>query len=213
VREHRLCPVQNTAGRSRRSSPRRDKPFAGAPTSAGAADLAALVAQKDELVGRLRQSKYADIAAAYGFPILDGTASFADPDTLLVDGEALPAAAYLIATGAEPAVPGLPGLADVDFLTSTTAMELDQLPTALVVIGGGYVGLEQAQLFAHLGTTVTIVGRLARKAEPELASALRRVFLDDGITVVNDRAMAVEPGGDGVVVVTNLDLSRGCRNR
>jgi mercuric reductase len=136
-------------------------PFTGAPTSAGTVDIAALVAQKDELVGRLRQSKYADIATAYGFPIRHGTASFTDPEMLDVDGEPLPAAAYLIATGAEPAIPDLPGLADVNFLTSTTAMELDRLPAALVVIGGGYVGLEQAQLFAHLGTTVTIVGRLA----------------------------------------------------
>jgi mercuric reductase len=94
-------------------------PFAGAPTTAGAVDYAALVAQKDELVGRLRQSKYADIADAYDFPIRPGVASFAGPDTLLVDGDPLPATAYVIATGAEPAVPDLPGLAGIDFLTST----------------------------------------------------------------------------------------------
>ena len=177
-------------------------PFAGAPTTAGDVDYAALVAQKDELVGRLRQSKYADIADAYDFPIRPGVASFAGPDTLLVDGDPLRANAYVIATGAEPAVPDLPGLAGIDFLTSTTAMELDRLPASLVVIGGGYVGLEQAQLFAHLGTKVTVVGRLAPRAEPELASWLRRLFVGDGITVVNDRAATIEPDGDGVVVVT-----------
>jgi mercuric reductase len=57
-------------------------------------------------------------------------------------------------------------------------------------------------LFAHLGTKVTIVGRLAPRAEPELASRLRRLFLDDGITVVHDRAATIEPDGNGVVVVT-----------
>jgi mercuric reductase len=177
-------------------------PFTGVPTTAGGVDMAALVAQKDELVGRLRQTKYADIAAAYDFPFRPGVASFANPDTLRVDGEPLLATAYVIATGAEPAVPDLPGLASIDFLTSTTAMELDDLPASLVVIGGGFVGLEQAQLFAHLGTRVSIVGRLAPRAEPELASMLRRVFLDDGITVVNDRAAAIEQDGDQAVVVT-----------
>ncbi|MHB8275588.1 MAG: FAD-dependent oxidoreductase [Dermatophilaceae bacterium] len=119
-------------------------------------------------------------------------------DTLLVDGLALPASAYLIATGAEPAIPDLPGLSEVDYLTSTTAMELDELPASLVVIGGGYVGLEQAQLFAHLGTRVSLVGRVAPPSEPELASALRKVFLDDGITVVNERAVAIERDGEEV---------------
>lgn len=177
-------------------------PFPGAPTSAGGVDFAALVGQKDELVGRLRQTKYADIATAYDFQVRSGVASFADAHTLLVDGEALSASAYLIAAGAQPAIPDLPGLSDVDYLTSTTAMELGQVPPSLVVIGGGYVGLEQAQLFAHLGARVSIVGRLAPRSEPELASALRKVFLDDGITVVTDRATAIERDGEDVVVVT-----------
>jgi mercuric reductase len=70
------------------------------------------------------------------------------------------------------------------------------------VIGGGYVGMEQAQLFAHLGARVSLVGRLAPAAEPKLADALRRVFADDGITVVEDRATAVEADGGQAVVVT-----------
>ena len=180
-----------------------NNPFLGAPTSAASGvDFAALVEQKNELIGRLRQTKYADVATAYDFKVRHGVASFANPDTLLVDGEALPAAAYLIATGAQPAIPDLPGLSEADYLTSTTAMELGDLPASLVVIGGGYVGLEQAQLFAHLGTKVSLVGRLAPRSEPELASALRKVFIDDGITVVNERAVAIEQSAGEVVVVT-----------
>ena len=178
-------------------------PFAGAATSAGGVDFGALVEQKDELIDRLRQAKYADVAAAHGFEIRSGEARFTDPETLLVNGQALPARAYLVATGSQPAVPDLPGLADVDYLTSTTAMELAELPESLVVIGGGSVGMEQAQLFAHLGTQVTVVGRLAPRAEPELSSMLRKVFLDDGITVVKDRAAVVERDGTRVVVVTD----------
>jgi mercuric reductase len=177
-------------------------PFGGAPTSAGVVDLAALVGQKDELVGRLRQAKYADIATAYGFEVRPGQARFTDADTLTVDGRPLPARAYLIATGAQPARPELPGLDEIDYLTSTTAMELTELPESLVVIGGGYVGMEQAQLFAHLGTRVTLIGRLAPAAEPELADTLRQVFADDGITMIAERAPAVQTDGDHVVVVT-----------
>jgi len=177
-------------------------PFPGAPTSAGGVDLAALVGQKDELVGRLRQAKYADVADAYGFEVRPGRARFTDENTLTVDGQLLSARAYLVATGAEPAHPGLPGLDEVDWLTSTTAMEQAELPESLVVIGGGYVGMEQAQLFAHLGARVTLIGRLAPAAEPEVADALRAVFADDAITVIEDRAVAVETVHGQVDVLT-----------
>ncbi|WP_026533864.1 FAD-dependent oxidoreductase, partial [Arthrobacter sp. H14] len=134
-------------------------PFPGAPTSAWDVDLASLVHQKDQLIDQLRGAKYVDVADAYGFEIRSGEASFADPDTLLADGKPVSAGSFIIATGAEPARPDVAGLAEVDYLTSTTAMELTKLPKSMVIIGGGYVGLEQAQLFAHLGTKVTIVGR------------------------------------------------------
>ena len=166
-------------------------PFPGAPTSAGTVDLGALVRQKDDLVGMLRQTKYADIAAAYGFDILPGAATFTDPATLLIDERPVRARSYLVAIGAEPHVPAIPGLEHVDYLTSTTAMELTELPASLVVIGGGFVGLEQAQLFARLGVAVTIIGRLAPHAEPELSSELRKAFLSEGITVVGDRAATI----------------------
>ena len=150
------------------------------------------ISQKDELVTELRQAKYAGVAAAYGVEVLAGLARFSGPDTLSVDGRALPAQAYLIATGAKPARADLPGLHAVDWLTSTTAMELRELPESLVVIGGGYVGLEQAQLFAHLGARVTLIGRVAPASEPELAAVLRAVFADDAITVIEEHAIAVE---------------------
>jgi len=178
-------------------------PFAGVPTSAGTPDLATLVGQKDELVGGLRQAKYVDLAAGYGFEILPGDARFTGPQTLAVDGRELRAGAFLVATGAEPAVPDLPGLREAGFLTSTTAMEQTAVPTRLAVIGGGFVGMEQGQLFARLGAAVTIVGRLGPRAEPELAEWMTRIFTDDGLTVLPERAVAVEGDGARRVVVTD----------
>ena len=179
-------------------------PFPGAPTSAGPAHLSSLVAQKDELIEQLRRAKYLDVADAHGFDIRQGEATFHDADVLLVDGVPLPARAYIVATGSQPATPHLPGLGSVDWLTSTTAMELTELPTSLVVIGGGYVGMEQAQLFAGLGSQVTLVGRLAPHAEPELAAVLRDAFTRSGITVIEDRAESVARAAtsDGVTVTT-----------
>jgi mercuric reductase len=178
-------------------------PFAGLPTSAGAPDLGALVAQKDELVARLRQAKYLDVADAYGFEIVRGHARFRAPDELEVDGRRLRASAYVVATGAVPRVPPLPGLAGAGYLTSTTAMELDQVPRRLVTVGGGFVGMELSQLFARLGSAVTLVGRLAPRAEPELAAWMARIFADEAITVVPERAVAAGRDADGSFVVTD----------
>ena len=177
-------------------------PFGGVPTSAGPVDLASVVAQKDRLVGGMRQAKYVDVATAHGFEVRAGQASFASPELMMVDGEPLPAAAYVIATGSVPAVPDLPDLDTVDHLTSTTAIELTVLPETLLVVGGGYVGMEQAQMFAGLGTRVTLVGRLAPHTEPEMAAVMRDAFARSGITVVEERAAFVSQDATGQVIVT-----------
>ncbi|HEY3548137.1 MAG TPA: mercury(II) reductase [Propionicimonas sp.] len=176
-------------------------PFAGVPTSAGPVDLAALIRQKSQLTDDLRQHKYADVADAWGFRVAHGHARFADAGTLLVDERPLRAGAYVLATGALPYAGDIEGLESVEYLTSTTAMELTELPQSLVVIGGGYVGMEQAQLFAHLGVPVTLVGRLAPHAEPELRQVMASVFADEGITVLAQRAVHVR-NVDGLIEVT-----------
>lgn len=171
-----------------------------------------LLSQKQELVDHLRQAKYADVAEAHGFPIVYGHARFVDEQTLQVDGRTLCAPAYVVATGAAPHIPDLPGMADVDYLTSTTAMEQLDLPASMVVVGGGYVGLEQAQLWGHLGVEVTLVGRFAPLAEPEVAEVLRGVFHDEGITVVEEHASEVAGTAQGVVVTTRSGVEvRGQR--
>ncbi len=189
------------AGQRHRALANRSFPMV--PTSAGAVDLPALMAQKQTLIDDLRQAKYADVADAHGFPIKYGHARFVGEQTLEVDGEPLSAQAYVVATGAGPHVPDVPGLHEVEWLTSTTAMELQSLPASMVVMGGGYVGLEQAQLWAHLGVEVTLVGRFAPHAEPEVAEVLRGVFSDDGINVIEERAVAVEATPQGVLVHTS----------
>lgn len=168
--------------------------FPGLEPAAAGLDLPELMAGKDALVGWMRQQKYLDLADDYGWDIRRGTAVFAgtagEPvlevaggagDSVLLRGRH-----YLVATGSEPWVPELFGLADTGYLTSQTAMELQEVPESLLVVGGGYVAVEQAQLFARLGTRVTVLARsrLLSGEEPEVSMALASVFGDEGITVV-----------------------------
>jgi mercuric reductase len=160
--------------------------FPGIRTSAGPVDLAALVASKDELVQGMRRDKYVDIAKDYGIEIVEGNASFVAGPALRVGDRQIDAAHFLVASGARPALPDIEGLADSGYLTSTTAMDLRELPQSMVIIGGGYVAMEQAQLFAHLGTDVTMLVRstLAPAEEPEVRDVIRAAFQQQGITVL-----------------------------
>ena len=164
-------------------------PFAGLETKAGKVDLHALVAQKDALVNALRRQKYEDLVDTYGWEIIRDEASFADETTLNVGDRAIRAKAYIIATGASPTVPSIPGLVDADYLTSTTALALEHVPESLVAIGSGYIALELGQLFRHLGSRVTLLQRgpsfLGKDDyEPEVAEAMARVLGDEGIEVI-----------------------------
>ncbi|MBT2396944.1 mercury(II) reductase [Streptomyces sp. ISL-100] len=154
----------------------------------------ALIGGKDALVEEMRMHKYAGLADEYGWQITRGSAAFGgDADrpvlniTLEDGGEAhIVATHYLIATGAEQWAPPVPGLEQAGHLTSTGAMELDQLPASMIIVGGNAVGLEQAQLFSRLGTRVTVVEALDRLApfeELEVSAAIEEVFADEGIAV------------------------------
>ncbi len=183
------------------------------PTAADVA-FGELIAGKDALVAGMRASKYVDLAAGYGWQILAGTARFAATDdrpVLDVDLGAggttrLHAEQYLVATGSAPWAPPIAGLDETGYLTSTTAMDLDALPASMIVVGGNAVGLEQAQLFARLGTRVTVVEALDRLApfeEPESSAAIEAVFAEEGIAVhTATRATATRRDGAQVVVST-----------
>ncbi|MEO3432363.1 mercury(II) reductase [Inquilinus sp. CAU 1745] len=153
-----------------RTAPR----FAGISAKARLEDWKALIVQKDELVASLRQAKYDDLLAEYeSISYLSGRARLTDQG-VEIDGRLLRTDKVVIATGASPAVPAIPGLNGVPWLTSTTAMDLEALPASLLVIGGGVVGVELGQMFARMGARVTIVcrSRLLPNAEPEVSAAL-----------------------------------------
>ncbi|QBF46861.1 mercury(II) reductase [Janibacter limosus] len=194
--------------------------FPGIAMTAEQVDMPALIAGKQSLVESLRGEKYADVADSYGWPVWQGDAAFAGTfdapmlEVAATDGtvQAIEAEHYLVATGSRPWAPPIDGLDEAGYLTSTTAMELDQVPESLLVLGGGYVALEQAQLFARLGSQVTVLARsrLASKEEPEVSRTLQQVFADEAIRVVR-RALPTRVSREaatGQVLVT-ADVSGG----
>ena len=124
--------------------------------------------------------------------LIMGEASFAAPQVVIVelnDGgtRQLTADKIFINTGLRPAVPNIPGLDAVPYLDSTSIMELDAVPQHLMVLGGGYVGLEFGQMFRRLGSDVSIVERgprLAHREDPDVCEAVENVLRDDGIELV-----------------------------
>jgi mercury(II) reductase len=180
--------------------------FAGISARARADDWGALVHQKDKLVASLRQSKYADLLPAYnGITYIEGRARLAEGGVAL-NGDLVRAGRVIIATGARPAVPPIPGIEDVEYLTSTSALALEALPKSLLVVGGGFIGAELAQMFARMGVKVTIVCRsqLLPAAEPEIAKALSKYFRDGGIRLNCGVAYKlIKSTNDGVSLVVN----------
>ena len=160
--------------------------FKGVEASGSVTDWKAVMADKSRLVAELRQVKYIDVLAAYeSITYRQGKARLADGG-VTIDGELLNASKVIIATGSTATLPPIEGITDVPYLTSATALELDHLPESMVVIGGGVIGCELGQMFARMGTSVTILcrSRLLPAAEVEISEALRASLEAEGIKVI-----------------------------
>ena len=128
-----------------------------------------------------------------------GQARFRSPRELDLNGETLLSRRYLIATGSRPRVPALPGLSEAGYLTNESVFDLQRLPSSLVVVGGGPVGVEMAQAFARLGSQVTLLQgpeRLLPKEEPEVSAAIAGALEREGVRVLTGaRLEAVQSSG------------------
>jgi pyruvate/2-oxoglutarate dehydrogenase complex dihydrolipoamide dehydrogenase (E3) component len=131
-----------------------------------------------------------------GVDVIQGEGRLVSPWEVEVDGRRIAARNIVIATGARPLVPGLPGLDTVDYLTSDTVWQLRELPRRLVVLGGGPIGVELAQCFARFGSEVTVVEmapRLLPREDEDVALALAAALEDEGLRLATGhRALRVE---------------------
>lgn len=184
-------------------------PFAGLSTQAGQVDLAALTSQKEELVEGMRQQKYIDLIDDYGFDLIRGEAAFVDERTVEVNGQYYTAGKFLVSTGAAPFVPPIPGLKEADFLTSTTALELTEVPKKLAVIGSGYIAMELGQLFRNLGSDVTLMqrsDRFLKEYDPEISEAVDEALSKQGLNFMTGVTYKkVEQDGETKKVYLEVD--------
>jgi mercuric reductase len=177
-----------------------------------AVDFAALVAQKDALIHEYRGQHYTSLLdeadGTQPIEVVDGRAMLVDAHTVEVrapDGTVrrLSGDQVLIATGSSPLIPDISGLGTTpfltsDLLTSEERQEVTELPASLVILGGGYIALELGQLFARLGTEVTILERSRRillDVEPELGTALSDLLRTEGIRLLT-RVEVQQVAGD-----------------
>lgn len=184
-------------------------------------DFPVLVAQKDAIIRGYRAQHYASILAEAAGPnpvqVVYGRAVLVDPHTAAVtavDGSVrhISGDQVLIATGSSPVIHDIPGLAETpyvtsDLLTSDESQELTDLPTSLVILGGGYIALELGQLFARLGAKVTILersGRILKDFEPEISKALTDILREEGIHLLTGAAVQQVSGDASGARVTAL---------
>ncbi len=139
-----------------------------------------------------------------GLTLLRGHARFVAADTLEVDGQAIRAPRIFLNVGGRAAVPALPGVQDIDFLTNTSILQLDTLPRHLAVVGGSYIGLEFAQMFRRFGAQVTVIerqDRLIAREDEDVSAAIREILEAEGIAVrIGAECIAFAPHADGVAV-------------
>ncbi|WP_340321622.1 mercury(II) reductase [Chelatococcus albus] len=182
--------------------------FGGIRADARIEDWHAMVRQKDDLVSALRQSKYLDLLPSYNtIAYLEGRARLADGGVGF-NGSLVKAGKVIVATGASPSLPPIPGIDGVPYLTSTTALELERLPRSLLVIGGGYIGCELGQMFARAGVKVTIVDLvpILSAGEPDISKALADYFRAEGIVLRESvRPQAIRKTACGIA----LDIGDG----
>lgn len=193
----------------------------GVNTGPVSVDLATVRQRKRDIVTMFHDGSSSAIRGTEGLDVFMGSARFVDQNTIEVslnDGGStqLTADHIFINTGTEPVIPDISGLDTTPYLTSTSIMELGEIPDHLIIIGGGYIGLEFGQMFRRFGSEVTIVNRgdrLASREEPEISEAVLDVLQEDSIQVLLNSTLTSVSGSEGSIQATistqnqNRDIS------
>ncbi len=176
----------------------------GVRASNVSADLAKIVEQKNKVVESSRTSQQKGIDRRPNLHLYRGVAQFTGSHSLTVSNESIESERIFINTGARPHIPDIPGLNTVPYLTNETIMDLTTPPEHLIILGGGYIGLEFSQMFARFGSRVTLIqdsGQIVPREDPEVASALQSALEAEGIHFfLNARTTRIEEDGAAIAV-------------
>ncbi|TCD27016.1 mercuric reductase [Pedobacter psychrodurus] len=157
-------------------------------------DFKKIKQRKDDIVNQFRSSSEKGIKSTKGLELIFGTARFSDEKELTIalnDGgeEKVTADWIFINTGAKTAIPDIEGINEIDYLTSTTILDLETVPGHLVVIGGNYIGLEFGQMFNRFGSKVTVLEKssgILAKEDQDISSVLNKILTDEKIELITD---------------------------
>jgi pyruvate/2-oxoglutarate dehydrogenase complex dihydrolipoamide dehydrogenase (E3) component len=186
----------------------------GVLTSNPKMDMPHVRQRKRDIVNTFRNGSQMRIEKSANVDLLFGDASFLSPNSVAVkmkDGSdrTLTADDIFINAGCRPSIPPLDGLTTVPFLDSTSIMELDSVPDHLLVLGGGYVGLEFAQMFSRFGARITIIQsatQLLTREDPDVAEAIAAILKEDGVEILlNAKAARVTKSGGLISLTVHME--------
>ncbi len=164
----------------------RNLDFFGVEMDQPKVNLNKIVARKARIVEHYRSSLKDWLEGIKNCDVYKGHAKFIDNYTIAVNDKLITAKKIFINVGGRPLIPTIPGISEINYLTSTTIMELDQIPKHLIILGGSYVGLEFAQMFRRFGAEVTILehgDRLISREDPEISAEIKNILENEGIKV------------------------------
>ena len=174
-------------------------------------DMTKVRQRKRDIVDSFRNGSKSRIESTKGVDLLMGEAHFTGPKTLEVvfsggERRQLTADSIFINAGARPSKPSLPGIENIATLGSTSIMELDTVPDSLLIIGGGYIGLEFGQMFRRFGSQVTVIQRGAKllaREDADVADEVANILREDGVEVLLEtKPLRVEQGAGSSIQLT-----------
>jgi pyruvate/2-oxoglutarate dehydrogenase complex dihydrolipoamide dehydrogenase (E3) component len=181
------------------------------PTAGVAVNMRAVHARKERIVGASRSGLENWIRGMQNCTVYKGQARFESARSVSVEGEVLTSEQIFINVGGRPRMPAFPGIENVRFLTSTSLLELEELPAHLLIIGGSYVGLEFAQMYRRFGSDVTVIekeSRLLSHEDVDVAAAIQSALEAEGIEIrLGAECIRLAHNGDSVTA--NVDCAVG----
>ncbi len=159
----------------------------GIGTGPVSVDMAKVKSRKDEIMLDDRKGVEDWLDGMDGCTVFRGHARFEDPHTMRVDEHVLHADRIFLNVGGRAVVPDIPGLDDVEFLTNVSVLELDTVPSHLVIVGGSYIALEFAQMYRRFGAHVTVVergARLASREDEDVSATIKEILEAEGIDII-----------------------------
>jgi mercuric reductase len=164
--------------------------------------------EKESILQTLRRRKEQHLFEKLGIELIRGAARFISPDEIMVDARIFRSRKFIIATGSSPSVPNIEGLSSIPYMTNVEALEPELIPETLIIVGGRAIGLEFAQLYAHLGSKVTLLQRssvIIPDEEEVISRLLARILMTEGIMIeTGSEILSVRNHDSGVEMAVRI---------